>query len=120
MGLDLFFNKKKEETIGYFRKVNFLIPFFERKGLDVESQKGITIQKEDAEELLDLCKKVLNDHSKAEELLPTRAGFFFGSTVYDDYYFQDVEDIKDFLINTLIPEFKKLDNKEYITFDIWY
>ena len=35
--------------------------------------------------------KVLDDTSVAEELLPTQSGFFFGSTLYDQYYVEDLE-----------------------------
>ena len=34
--------------------------------------------------------KVLADSSLAEELLPTQDGFFFGSTLYDEYYLDDL------------------------------
>jgi hypothetical protein len=43
-------------------------------------------------ELVELCKRVLANHALAEELLPTQAGFFFGGTEIDEYYFQDLED----------------------------
>lgn len=43
-------------------------------------------------ELLDICKKVSADHSLAEELLPTRGGFFFGTTEYDEWYFKDIDE----------------------------
>jgi hypothetical protein len=43
---------------------------------------------------------VLENPKKAHELLPTRAGFFFGSTDYDEWYFKDVEDVR--------KQFKKL------------
>lgn len=33
---------------------------------------------------------VIDDPSTAERLLPTRSGFFFGSTGYDDYYFDQL------------------------------
>ena len=33
---------------------------------------------------------VIEDPSTAERLLPTRSGFFFGSTGYDDYYFDQL------------------------------
>lgn len=42
-------------------------------------------------ELRDLCQQVLDDHSKAEELLPVGEGFFFGSYEYNEYYFADLE-----------------------------
>ena len=36
--------------------------------------------------------QIIKDPSVAEELLPTTEGFFFGSTDYDQYYLQDIED----------------------------
>lgn len=42
-------------------------------------------------ELRDICRSVLEDHGKAPKLLPTTSGFFFGSTEYDDWYFDDVK-----------------------------
>lgn len=42
-------------------------------------------------ELRNICQEVLDDHDKAEELLPTSAGFFFGGSEYDEYYFSDLE-----------------------------
>lgn len=41
--------------------------------------------------MIDLFKKVLDDHSLASELLPTQSGFFFGGTEYDEYYFLDLD-----------------------------
>lgn len=120
MGLDIFFNRKKESQIGYFRKVNFLVAYFADLGFDVENQTPLSITKEDAEVLLDRCNQVLEDHSKAEELLPTMSGFFFGSIDYDEGYFDDVESVADFLENELIPTFDNLDPNEEITFETWY
>ena len=37
------------------------------------------------------CKLVLEDRSLAPSVLPTASGFFFGSTQYDDYYWEDIE-----------------------------
>jgi hypothetical protein len=31
------------------------------------------------------------DPTVAQELLPTEAGFFFGSQEYDEYYYRDLE-----------------------------
>ena len=107
--------------IGEFRKVNFLIPFFESQlGYKIENLCKVKIAKENAEELLRRCSAVLDDHSRAEELLPTQEGFFFGNTDYDDYYFRDVERVRDYVEGTLLPEFDKLDSDESIQFEIWY
>jgi len=34
--------------------------------------------------------KYIKDSKKAIELLPTQEGFFFGSTDYDQYYYEDL------------------------------
>jgi hypothetical protein len=44
------------------------------------------------ESLLNTCKEVKSDHSKADGLLPTSAGFFFGSTEYDEWYFGGIDE----------------------------
>lgn len=59
------------------------------------------MSREQLEELLGVVNEVLADHSKADELLPTQSGFFFGSTEYDEYYFGDLELTKKILKNAL-------------------
>lgn len=120
MGLDLFINRVKYRQIGYFRKVNFLVAFFKEKGFDVDNQTPIKIKKEWVEDLLDRCELVLSNHSKAKELLPTMSGFFFGSTDYDEYYFSDVEEVRDYVLDVLLPQFKTLKDNEYLEFSTWY
>ena len=75
----------------YFRKVNFLFAYYENKGKMVEQYYAFT-DKEDIDDIISRCERVLADHSLANELLPTQSGFFFGGTDYDDYYFSDVKD----------------------------
>lgn len=120
MGLDIFFCKKKESQVGYFRKVNFLVAYFGTLGFDIENQTPLEVTKEDIEILLDRCNRVLDDHSKAQELLPTMGGFFFGSTEYDDWYFDNVKKVAEYLENTLLPMFDNLDKDEVIMFETWY
>ena len=123
MGLDIYFLKKKkegEEELGYFRKVNFLVQFFEDRGYEIENCVPITITKEDAYDLKECCEQVLEDHNLAETYLPTCSGFFFGNTDYDEYYFNDVEEVLDFCNETLIPEIENLEENEEIEFEIWY
>ena len=121
MGLDIYFDKvtKEAHELAYFRKVNFLVAFFENLGYEIENCGEVVIEKEDIEELLSRCKQVLENKELATELLPTTEGFFFGSTEYDEYYFQDVEQVKD-TCEELIPEFDELNGNQYIVFKIWY
>jgi hypothetical protein len=58
----------------------------------IDDCRDIYIDTESLEKLLEDCKQVLNDHSLAPMVLPTQSGFFFGSTEYDEYYFEDLED----------------------------
>ena len=41
--------------------------------------------------------KAIKDPSVAEQLLPSASGFFFGSTSYDEWYYQDLELTKEIL-----------------------
>lgn len=120
MGLDIFFTKKSNKEIGYFRKVNFLVKFFEDRGFDTPNQTPLKITRKDAEELLARCDKVISNHSLAKTLLPTMDGFFFGDITYDEYYFAKVQEVRDYIKYTLLTEFDSLKSDEDIYFETWY
>lgn len=52
----------------------------------------ILISRDTLKELYDVLNNVNHNRLNADELLPTRSGFFFGSTDYDGDYFCDVND----------------------------
>lgn len=125
MGLDIYFNKvkKEKEELGYFRKVNFLIKFFG----DIKNRNPIKINKKEVEELLNLCSTVLKYHEEnpsdkivASKVLPTQDGFFFGSTDYDEHYYEDVKNTKEFIENVLLGQFDNLQENECIELYISY
>lgn len=77
---------------GCWRKANAIHKWFVdniQDGVD-ECQKSY-VSYEELHELQLLCKQVLADRSLAKSLLPTKSGFFFGSTDYDEWYFKDLE-----------------------------
>jgi hypothetical protein len=45
--------------------------------------------------------KVIEDTTLAEKYLPTAEGFFFGSTDYNEWYVQDLEETRDILTKAL-------------------
>ena len=117
--------ERRDEELAYFRKVNFIQKFFEDK-YEIPDAESVPITKEDLQELADLCERVMDkfeewDGAKealesddyieppkhiqdyAAELLPTCDGFFFGSTDYDNWYFNDVKDTMN-TIRELIQE----------------
>lgn len=50
--------------------------------------------------------KVVANTEVAEELLPTASGFFFGSTNYDEWYVNDLEETKKILEENLNEKYK--------------
>jgi len=48
--------------------------------------------------------KRVADPSVANALLPTREGFFFGSTDYDQYYYDDLKYARDNILTKLLAE----------------
>lgn len=102
------FTEIKIEEV-YWRKSNQIHQWFVKNvqgGNDDCNYYAVSI--EQLKELVKTCEKVLEDHSLAEKLLPTTSGFFFGSTEYDDWYFNDVEyTVKH--IKRLLKEYEELD-----------
>ena len=80
--------------IAYWRKVNFIYAYFDRKGLLDHESECAWVDVEDIKDIISRCEKVLADKNDAtnDELLPTQSGFFFGSTEYDGWYYSDVKD----------------------------
>ena len=88
--------------MGYWRKCNQIHQWFVDNVQGGEDNCGkYFVNRETLTELLNTCKEVLADHSKADDLLPTQAGFFFGSTDYDEYYFGDLKHTVETIQNCL-------------------
>lgn len=82
--------------IGYFRKFNALHKYIVNNYANgVDDCQPIRLTRDQIKEMHEICTKILEDHSKAAELLPTGDGFFFGSTDYDDFYFRAVQKAED-------------------------
>lgn len=80
-----------ETPFAYWRKVNQIHKWFVDLSGEQDKCQKIYVTGKQLLELVELCKTVLADHSKAEELLPVQEGFFFGSYEYDDWYFEGLE-----------------------------
>lgn len=96
MGLDMYVEKKNRKTgeskgLIYWRKANQIHGWFVDTFMNgVDEGQIVYISWGVLQDLKDICKQVLEDRSRAEELLPTRKGFFFGSYEYDENYFEDL------------------------------
>lgn len=88
--------------VGYWRKANAIHKWFvDNCQNGVDDCKSYYVAKEDIKTLLKLCKSVLKDRTMANDLLPSNSGFFFGSTDYDDWYFEQIEDTIEMLEKVL-------------------
>ena len=101
------------EQVGYWRKANHIHNWFVENVQDGEDDCNYhnEVTEEILRELLSACETVLascefegeyvKDPSIAMELLPTSSGFFFGSTEYDEYYVNDIEETIDIITSVL-------------------
>jgi len=97
--------------MGYWRKANQIHNWFVENVQDGEDDcNKYYVTREQLEQLRSTCLEVIVDIDKAEDLLPTGAGFFFGSTNYDQYYVQDLVDTVDIINRCLSTKF---DSFEY-------
>lgn len=100
--IDIYINNEKQplcgksikiiDDVGYWWKANAIHNWFvENTQGGVDKCQHTWVTKEQLKELQKTCQEVLDDHTKAEELLPTCSGCFFGSEEYDEYYFKQLE-----------------------------
>lgn len=98
-------------NVAYWRKANQIHNWFVNNVQGGEDNcKSYYVSRDQLAELRDTCVAVLDDHSKAADLLPSTSGFFFGSTDYDEWYYQELEDTVsqlDIVLNS--PEYKDMD-----------
>jgi hypothetical protein len=93
------------EEAGYWRKANQIHQWFVdnvQKGVD--DCGDYYVGTDDLEKLLDACEKVKADHSLADTLLPSASGFFFGTTEYDEWYFNSIDNTIEILKEALADE----------------
>lgn len=84
--------KQVEAEVMYWRKANAIHRWFVDNVQDgVDECQESYINSEKLSELRDVCRTVLEDRSRAAELLPVQSGFFFGGTEYNEWYFEYVE-----------------------------
>lgn len=86
----------------YWRKANAIHKWFvDHVQNGVDDRGYYPVSELQLRELLATVENVLADHSRAAELLPTTTGFFFGSSEYDRWYFEDLIRTREKLINIL-------------------
>lgn len=91
-----------KQEVGYWRKANHIHNWFVEKCQDGIDECQLTeVTKEQLEDLLETCYKVINKKENPENALPTASGFFFGGTNYDQYYYDDIKNTIKILEETI-------------------
>lgn len=109
--------KQTSYEVGYWRKANAIHNWFVNNCAGGEDNcQPIYVEVQSLIELHDICKKVKEDHSLADELLPTQAGFFFGSLAYDEWYFMQL----DRTINILSEVIEFMQGKNASSYEVIY
>lgn len=94
-----------EVKVAYWRKCNQIHKWFvENCQGGIDDQRSSYVGRQKLTNLIELCEQVLANNDEAHDLLPTEGGCFFGSTDYDDWYFEELKDtvnqLKSVLKNT--------------------
>lgn len=77
---------------GYWRKANAIHNWFVQNVQHGEDEcRPHEVTRDQLIKLRSICKQVLDNPALAGELLPVKQGFFFGSTEYDEWYFDDLK-----------------------------
>ena len=72
--------------------------------IDGKIQNGSTLGKDGEWVAIMEDGKLLKDPALADKLLPTESGFFFGSTDYDEYYYDDLVRTKEIIEEALLDD----------------
>ncbi|MGR8808934.1 hypothetical protein [Leuconostoc citreum] len=105
MGLDMYLKAENKQTgesrlLYSWRKANQIRQWFvSHFDQDADAQVRISLNEGTIKALIAEIKIVLQKPDVAPHLMPTSDGFFFGSTDYDDDYFEELKDTLQYLEN---------------------
>jgi hypothetical protein len=79
--------------IFHWRKSNQIHAWFVMNCQDgVDDCRNAPVSRDNLKELVDCINEVLDNPDKAEKLMPTASGFFFGGIEYNEWYFRDLKE----------------------------
>lgn len=127
MGLDMYLTSRSEldrakandyywGELAYWRKFNALHAWFVHNVQDdVDNCGDYVVSQTKLSELVEVLKKL--QQTKDTSLLPTQSGFFFGSTEYDEWYWDRVNSTID-ILSEILTTFD-FENEELLYTSSW-
>ena len=118
MGLDMYLEDKNGNEVMYWRKANQIRRWLVDHNIiqDDDDCKHRLVSVQNLKDLIEDCKKVIENHSLAEEILPTSEGFFFGGKEFDDQYFQQLKST----VESLEPVIKDTSENDHFIYHDWW
>jgi hypothetical protein len=87
---------------GCWRKANQVHRWFVQNVQEGTDDCGnYYVSRQNLIDLREICQRVMADKSLAPVEFPTTSGFFFGSTEYDDWYYNDLQETIDIVDKAL-------------------
>ena len=81
-----------EICVAYWRKANAVHKWFiDNCANGIDDCSPVRVTREQLVKLRDLAMQAVREPAMAGDVLPTQAGFFFGSTEYDEWYMEDMK-----------------------------
>ena len=124
MGLDMYLYRKKKdekeaEEVAYWRKANQIRQWIvDNCGYNDDANcEFFPMTKEQLEKLAEDCDKVIENRDMAPVLFPTSSGFFFGSTEYNEWYFDDLKETSR-MVKEVLKE-TDFDTQEIAYYEWW-
>lgn len=101
------------EKAVYWRKANHIHRWFVEHVQDgIDDCREYWVSNVKIKELIDLCQSVIDKKTSPEDSLPTGGGLFFGSTEYDESYYESLRET----IAKLTPILEEANKYEDIDF----
>jgi hypothetical protein len=118
MGLDMWLYDKDENEIMYWRKANQIRGWLADRGIinDDDNCVDRLVKLRDLKELVNDCKKILENHSLAESLMPCSSGFFYGGYDYDEYYYLQLQQT----VDKLDPIIQSAGEHDHYIYSDWW
>lgn len=109
---------QEDELLAYWRKANHIRGWFERNTYTgfINNCEYHPISRDDLACLRKDCLLVKSDPEQAPEVLSTQEGFFFGSTDYDDEYFEST----DRTIEMITEVLNTISNDDELFYHAWW
>ena len=95
------------EEVMYWRKSNQIHDWFVKNCQNnVDDCGEYYVGSDDLKKLYQMCKEVMefNPEKHPQDILPTTPGFFFGSTEYDEWYYNNIKATIEFLEGEMNPD----------------